>query len=207
MVQCCRELSSPSTQRALELRLGCALPCHPCSALPALLQTDTLTCFRKRSAWGPSCGSASRMNCITSSTVQHEGSRLLSRVPSRYRSAPGAQHSTGQSYARPCSTTLPINTERCCPHACSSTCSRAFPFPTCLKREPGWTEHALQPPDGSQLWHCLALPPPACAHQCPHVLLPVEPSLPSVEVLPWLRLQGWCRCRYPCRRNSLELRL
>lgn len=51
-----------------------------------------LTCFRKRSAWGPSCGSDSRMNCITSSTVQDEGSRLLSRETSReprYLSDPG----------------------------------------------------------------------------------------------------------------------
>lgn len=59
--------------------------------------TDTLTCFRKRSAWGPSCGSASRMNCITSSTVQDEGSRLLNRETSRdprYLSEPGASSET-----------------------------------------------------------------------------------------------------------------
>lgn len=103
-----------------QLGLRRALCCHPCSALPALARTQTLTCFRKRSAWGPSCGSASRMNCITSSTVQHEGSRLLSRVPSRYRSEPGAQHMAESLMCR----------QQCHPRACSSTCSCASPLPS-----------------------------------------------------------------------------
>jgi len=38
-------------------------------------------------------------------------------------------------------------------------------------------------------------------------LLPPELSLRKAEVLPWVRLEGCCRCLYPGRRQSLELRL
>lgn len=60
-------------------------------------QAGAPTCLRKRSAWGPSWGSASRTNCITSSTVHEEGSRPLSREASRlsrYRSDPAGQEGT-----------------------------------------------------------------------------------------------------------------
>lgn len=38
-------------------------------------------------------------------------------------------------------------------------------------------------------------------------LLPPELSLRRAELLPWLRLEGCCRCLYPGRRKSLELLL